>query len=206
MKFSNKVKIKPFIGKDYFKAEQKLLILGESAFGDHKGDKNLLVNVITDIKNGQETSYTQYRKTKVFFTKIFNLFKNKENCDKKTFWNKVSFYDYIQELMDYPGQIPPKNYFNDAEPPFFEILKKIEPDVVIVLGKRLYKNLHFEEINKISYTIESIPIKEYNLNGKMIYFGGINHPTGSRGFKLDIWKKLINKFIKKYIGVRPHFA
>jgi hypothetical protein len=205
MKFSGKVEIKPYIGGNYFNTSLKLLILGESAYDrDHEGDKDLLVNAITDIKNGKDTMYTKWPQTKRFYTKVFNLLNGESRWDNQSsFWDDVCFYDYVQKLMDRSKQKVPPEYYENARLPFFEVLKKTEPDIVIVLGKKgLYDNLppfDGEEGKKIKIRgiDEFIATWKYNINEKTIYAGRIQHPS-SYGFKKDIWTKLCSKFLNEY--------
>ncbi|MCL2128960.1 MAG: hypothetical protein FWH35_01220 [Treponema sp.] len=202
IKFSNRVKILPYVGEKYFEISPKVLILGESAFGDHEGDRKLLQNVINAIKNGIDNKYTEHAKTKSFYTKVMNLISDISDDNKLSFWNNVCFYDFIQVLLDGPSVIPPKEYFTNAEEPFFEIMEKLEPDLIIVLGQRLYKKLPYkeggEECKPFSENGIIMPIYKYKINKKSVYCCGINHPTGSHGFKKDIWKILIKKFRKIY--------
>jgi hypothetical protein len=203
VKFTNKIEIKPYIGKNYLKTSTKFFILGESAYGDHEGDKDLLVNAITDIKNGKDTDYTQYPQTKMFFTKVFNILNGEGYWDNQaSFWDDVCFYDYIQKIMDAPKQKIPSEYYENAEAPFFEVLKKIEPAIVIVLGIEFYKKLPSSNGEpgkniKIRGINECIETWKYNINGKNVCVAGIQHPS-SYGYKKDVWIKLYNKFLKEY--------
>jgi hypothetical protein len=204
MKFSNEVKIIPYIGKNYLNASPKLFILGESAYDvEHEGDKDLLVNAITDLKNGKDTKYTRYPQTKRFFTKVCNIFIDENHWDNpSSFWDDVCFYDYVQKIIDGPRQKIPSEYYKAAEPSFFEVLKKTKPDIVIALGTELYKKLpSFDgepgktiKIRGIDKVLETY---KYNIKGKAVCVGGIQHPS-SYGFKTDIWIKLCSNFLKEY--------
>jgi uracil-DNA glycosylase len=140
----------------------------------------------------------------MFFTKVFNLLNGESRWDNQSsFWDDVCFYDYVQKIMDVPEQKVPSEYYENAELPFFEVLKKIEPDIVIVLGKELFKELPPSDGEpgktiKIRGIDEFIETWKYTINGKTVYAGGrIQHPS-SRGFKKDIWIKLCSKFLKEY--------
>jgi hypothetical protein len=144
-------------------------------------------------------------KAKIFYTKVFNLLNGESRWDNQpSFWNDVCFYNYVQKLMDRSKQNVSSEYYENARLPFFEVLEKTEPDIVIVLGKGLYRNLppsDGEEGKKIRIRgmDEFIEIWKYNINEKTIYAGGgIQHPSFCGGFKKDIWTKLCSKFLNEY--------
>jgi hypothetical protein len=207
MRFSNYVKIRPYIGENYFNnsTKPKFLILGESAYDKkHKGDKDLLVNTITDIKNNKKTKYTKWPQTKRFYTKIYNLL-NGENRweDRASFWADVCFYDYIQEILDGSRQKVPSKLYKDAEKSYNEVIEKIKPDIIIVLGfSEKFNTLPIfgvkGKIIKIaSIEKECVLTRMVKINRKIIIACRLQHPS-SYGYKKGIWIKLFNKFLKEY--------
>ena len=202
IKFSEKVKILPWIGENYFNEKQKILILGISTYyKDVPSKKDCLNDLVKSICNGDK------RRGTVYWTKIENLLINKKENPEK-FWNRISYYSYIQEIMDGPKQKTPDEYWEYAKEPFIEILKKLMPDKVIVMGHEFFQNLpdNFEiqksfEIEKsIKKKGKELKIAYYFLMKrkfqKNIVFLGFCHPSRI-GFKNDEWRNLLNEYYKK---------
>jgi hypothetical protein len=208
MMFSDKVKINPHIGNNYFKVSPRILILGESAYDiKHKGDRDLLVNAINHIINGvKKSKYTKYPQTKRFFTKLYNLFNGKKYSDKKSFYDDICFYDYIQEILKTSREkLKDKiltKYFEEAKEPFEEIIKKLKPDIIIILGfSKTYSKLSFLQEEgktiKISNETKNVLTWKYKIKEKTIYICKIQHPSSYR-FEKEVWIKLYNKFLREY--------
>jgi hypothetical protein len=191
MKFSSKVKMQPCIGKNYKNEKIKILILGLSTYGrDKKNTKNHSKDIVNDIKTNDGQ----------FCVRINGIFKHEnESIDK--LWDRVVFQNYIQRVMDRPKQKNTKNDWENATEPFIEIITKLKPDVVAVIGFGTYDKLpifyrkHYKNIKKGKYAMK---ISKYNLLGKSIYFCRIRH-TASYGFILKNWKYMFQKFEKQLL-------
>jgi ABC-type Fe3+-hydroxamate transport system substrate-binding protein len=61
---------------------------------------------------------------------------------RREFWDSVAFYNYVQE---YAGESPDgtvtDEMWSKAKEPFLEVLEELKPDALLVLGKKLSKNL-----------------------------------------------------------------
>jgi hypothetical protein len=195
-KLSKKIKILPWIGENYLNEEHKILILGIStSYEDATSKKDCVIDLVRKICEGEKW------KEPVYWTKIANLLKNdKEKTED--FWNRISFYNYIQEIMEGPKQKTPKEYWEDAKEPFKEILKKLMPDIVIVTGYELFNNLpnEFDIQKPIKKNGKELKISYYfarwkNIQ-KSIAICGIWHPS-THGFKYTDWKNLLKKYYKE---------
>jgi uracil-DNA glycosylase len=196
IKFSRKVKILPWIGENYFNEKQKILILGMSTYyKDAPSKKDCINDLVKSICNGDR------RRGTVYWTKIENLLINKKENPEK-FWNRISYYSYIQEIMDRPKQKTPEEYWENAKEPFIEILKKLMPDKVIVMGYELFQNLpdKLEKEKSIEKNGKELKIASYFIKKKTIQkniiFLGICHPSRI-GNKYDDWKNLLKEYYKK---------
>ena len=106
--------------------------------------------------------------------------------------------------MEKPRQSPSKEQFSEAQIPFFEILEKNSPDVIIVWGKRLYNNLpqcgkQYPDLTLPSSLGKnhSVEIWAYEVKGKWIPIIAVNHPSGAYSYKK--WATAIRCFIIKYL-------
>jgi ABC-type Fe3+-hydroxamate transport system substrate-binding protein len=62
--------------------------------------------------------------------------------DRQEFWGKIAFYNYVQEFPSDRARVPPsERMWLEAKDPFLRTLMELEPDLVVVLGKRLSENL-----------------------------------------------------------------
>ena len=134
----SEVKFKPWIGDRYSDAELyglKILLVGESHYGDEPDDYS---KSTTDVVRwiGQDKRYG-------FFTKISNLLLNSghewlSDKERYDFWNKVAFYNYIQELAGKEARIrPTQGMWKNAVKPFLEVCKELAPDLIVFFGKEL---------------------------------------------------------------------
>jgi hypothetical protein len=138
-------KFKPWIGKNYHTNGLngiKILFLGESHYGKAGNEKaDTTINVIKRLALGEQ----RYHR---FFTTIakFALLKGAKNKiskkERKEFWESVAFYNYVQEFVGDKSRIrPTKEMWQSAKKPFCEILEELKPQLIVVLGKELNKNL-----------------------------------------------------------------
>jgi len=191
IKFSGKVKILPWIGQNYQKADSKLLVLGMSTYNKDDPKKNCVKIMAKKVRDGNREIWARY------WNRITDLLKN-ENEDVPNFWDRISFHNYIQEIMDEVKQKTPKEYWENAKEPFLEILSKLKPDLVIATGYELFYNLpdEFNIKKSIKKNGKELFISQYSLEGKNIDICGTWHPA-TPGFKYDDWRNLIKAFNKK---------
>jgi hypothetical protein len=192
-KFSHKIKILPWIGKNYFKACLKILVLGMSTYNQDDPKRTCVRIMVKKVSQGENKKWAMY------WIKIGNLLKNDDETITD-FWNRISFYNYIQEIMDEPKQKTPKDYWQNSKGPFNEILIKLNPDIVIVTGYETFKNLPDGYIgcDSIKYNGKELKIAKYKLDGKIINICALWHPA-TPGFKYSDWKTLLKKYYKKII-------
>ena len=151
----------PWVGKNYNNGylNKKILILGEShyceGYGKCNGCENFsknkkCYNTIEGVESflryqdGIPNSHTHYMNTYTKFTNFF-IFDWKDNDfdskEVKKFFDSVIFYNYVQEAVSSPDEPPTKQMFQNSENGFFEVLRKYNPDIIIVWGGRLWNNL-----------------------------------------------------------------
>lgn len=188
-----KLNFEPFIGSSYYNENLKILVLGES---HHFNSEDIIsfnenpVNYKNITQKVFEVFFAYKEKRKKFenwmntFTRFSNVFNNNYLNTEETikFWNAVSFYNYVQTPVDKNRKSPTINQFSDSHSVFLEILKKLKPNLIIVWGYRLWKNMPKNNLKKE--------------NGLDIYEGCpilvIPHPASSKLRYED------NEFIKTY--------
>jgi hypothetical protein len=195
--------IKP---KTYGKGELscRLLIVGESHY--HKGgtledQREFTRNTIQRVMDGQRSA---------FFTKVAGLF----NLNPSEFYPQVAFYNYLQQVMKKPRQpVSDTERRSDIDRRIFiEMLTKIRPDRVLILGKTNWRHLPSEYPDDPKSTLCEESILALALQGNLhsseqnaywyrtgsrswALVGAIDHPS-SRGFKPKHWRKWVKKFLE----------
>lgn len=220
LKWSDKVKFYPWIGKNYKNGVvgydengiiqygesegegKKILVLGEShyCYDESEAIPELTQEIIKDLID-PDSEWESYKNTYTKFIKSLTgyieelLFEDKEKA-----WQHVAFYNYVQVPISGARIAPEGKDFENSELAFWEILKKIKPDLIIVWGKRLYNNLPIENGSQsddleIEYEDQmyDTEIWSYNIDSNIMQVLPIVHP--SSGYYISYWNKMINKFV-----------
>ena len=192
----------PWVGQDYFDIPPKLLILGESHYarkedlGKMEEPRLLTINCVRDY------AYKKWNHS--FFTRISRIVSQKEasQIDRTSFWAQVAFYNYVQEIVGYnPRERPNETQWNSSKDALDEVLRKLTPNRVIILGKDLFYHLkesHFlssvEEIPAEKNTYKEGIIKSGDFKGEFI---SITHPSSPHFGKVTSWYKPLKDFLQK---------
>ena len=148
----------PWVGKEYDNQKLKLLIVGESHYyndEEHRKEQqgnesftSVLLQQYLDIK---ELRNDRGRWTK-FYTNTYNslahlLDISPHNTKPSEFWNKVVFYNYIQEFLSGVGvDIYPLYINNDVyKEALYKVIAQHNPDYVILLSDRLARLWKYEK-------------------------------------------------------------
>ena len=185
---------KPWKGKEYecyglFGV--KILLLGESHYGtcESESDKKIFTKkVVCSVI--EEKDKAGNKKKRPFFTKILRLVTLKQVVSteesRKEFWNKVAFYNYIQEFV--PKRKPPtKKMWANAGDHLLETIEELKPNVIVVLGVRLRKHL-LANLGKDKADKKFAIVKHsdggisYKKNGHHIMFAMVKHPAGGMSY------------------------
>ena len=157
---------RPWIGEKYeaegIEGGIQLLILGESHYGTPDPNDSTLTRRVVS-KYGQEDERM------AFFTKTAKLVLGHTSEDylsdseQRQFWDRVAFYNYVQE---YAGETPngtvTPEMWEDAEKPFLTVLEKLDPDALLILGKRLSKHVPEVKVESCVVTHPSSPRFSYD--------------------------------------------
>ena len=138
-----KIQFQPWIGECYHEANLyglRILLLGESHYGKGDEDSSFTKRVVR--KWGQDNRHR-------FFTTIakFILDQGKDGNlsteKKREFWENVAFYNYVQEIVaeEAREERPTPGMWKRSEKAYYQVLQELKPDLVVVLGKQLARNL-----------------------------------------------------------------
>jgi|ERR1039458_5482860 hypothetical protein len=162
------------------------------------------MRTVQDVVDGE------FRHT--FFTNIASLFGEGKNVSE--FWGKVAFYNFLQELLEKPRSLVTKEMRQNSnnQTLFFEMLCKLKPDYVLVLGKANWQFLPAMLSKNKPVICKESPLK-LELPGRLhedeikaywyptgvnswALIGAVQHPS-SYGFsakKLRPWVKRFQNF------------
>jgi len=132
----------PWIGAEYGSVGihgRRLLILGESHYESNPGEVNVATQGTLTLECIQRA--IQGDAGFGFYSKIADAvsgetLRTPEQCSG--FWKRVTFYNYVQRLLNTAGERPSKADLSSAAPAFFDLLRLVEPDAVLVTGKAVW--------------------------------------------------------------------
>lgn len=194
---------KPWIGQFYGTNSscfnKKILIVGDSHYCEKNcsdcGDKryseqccNFTEETISDYLS--QTNSDSWTKT---FTKFMNsLVINKEDYDRNTAWNSVSFYNFLQIAAgDAPRQTAEYSYLNKKNlTAFIQVIRNLNPDVIITWGNKVWDSLpnDFGYGQAVASTIFSQGHFSYPFKEKHITLIGVTHPSSA--YKSDFFNNI----------------
>jgi hypothetical protein len=192
------VKFEPWIGDHYQQAPlgKRILILGESHYD---WDSDNPINDKPDTTSIVIQKQLDGDYTKAFWTHIAKAFLNHNPTldEKREFWHSVAFYNYVQSSAGFGARVTPSSdQWTSSEPAFFEILEALQPQLMVVLGYRLWERLP----NANCEAGQKIPGAEHVNTCRYVYQTGnclaisLKHP--SSGFNGMTWHAPISNAIK----------
>lgn len=156
----------PWVG-DRFSSlafDQRLLIVGESHYHD---------NTPGSIEKHNSSNFTRqvieelaierlYYGTKIFPNLHRALFRNDE-FDSPTFWNLVSFYNFIQRPMETNKGRPSYDDFYKSWFPFLEIIRILRPKTCLFIGTSAANSLT-EALKETDFVTDVVKREDYISN------------------------------------------
>ncbi len=194
----------PWIGKEYFKAENniKLLLLGESHYvpeGEEEDplyDKNTWTREFI-LKEGINS--TDSKKVNPLVKNIEKAIYLKENISnemKLKLWETVVYFNLIQKLLSSRMKRPDGDDIIMGWKVFINVIDIIKPNICIVLGKSSYGTLGHLKANLMNELDVSFNksngnncahIKRNDFETKLLF---IRHPSAY--FSWERWGRIIN--------------
>lgn len=181
----------PWIGKDYFNSNKRLLIIGESHYSDGISDEAFLHNQQLAAKNDftRNTIYqTQIQKAYEHkpLKNLFSALFGGAIIDQNKVWSQLAYYNFVQRSMNYSNINGQKNTeqptikdFDKGWETFIEVAKILKPTDCIFIGvraaepfERMMDKLNIKrtdrivhpEINNVSPRTASITIDGHQIN------------------------------------------
>lgn len=189
----------PWVGDDYASGKRfgkRVMILGEAHYQWDHDIEPYPELTRTAIRN-QITGAHSY----AFWTRIVSaFFGHKPNlAEKQDFWRSVAFYNYVQKNVGHgPRVAPTDEMWTRSEAPFKGVLHELAPQVLIVLGYRLWNripDLDGAEDQPIDGANQTRTWRYPLPQGGSCLAYGIRHP--SSGFTGSKWQPHILEVIKR---------
>lgn len=202
----------PWVGHDYFKSERRILIIAESHYVK-EGSKNIELQKKEVVKNKLETRQCVAEcpvcdewKNSMYNNLHRCLFctSNLQETDREKLWNNLVFYNFIQNPMDYSGELwekerPDWNAFYDGWRIFVEIVKIVKPTECLFVGVTAsnFFNQYMIDHNIEHSNVESLDKigKTYGrkhsitIDGRVVPIIGIQHT--SHHFEWERWNHFL---------------
>ena len=181
---------KPWIGPNFDKQTPRILILGESHYGDAHIKWNYPVEekTVRSIQEQMVNAWPSKFHTKVVAMLIGHLPTVEE---KKQFWNSVAYHNLIAEPL-LAARIPPTNaQWIHSVATLPQVFEELKPEYCICLGYRMWGVLkHRVEHTSIQVSSDIGPCGAFWSDELKCVFHGIKHPSG-RGYKRAEWHRHI---------------
>ena len=196
------IRFKPFIGKEYQKEDFKILILGESHYfndedfsaylNKEKRIESITINVVNRFLNYKKTGAQKesWMKTYTTFSNVF-AGKKQSNIETINFWEKCSFYNYVQAPTKGTRISPMKEEFNLSVDALNAVVEEIKPDLIFFWGNRLWNNFPKDNYNSLTVGDDKVHFLKFSYNLPIMV---VPHPSSSK------FNYGLNENIKKYMN------
>lgn len=190
------IRFHPWVGSRYRSGgpwKRRLLVLGESHYSGNKREPRTLTQDLT-------LGYIHGRHSHPFWTRTAQVVTGEpvDRLDRSGFWNSVAFHNYVQEIVARsPRRAPTADAWRRSEQPFHEVLRALKPDVILVLGVRLWSWLPDTGRNESPITMDSRERDCYSYptaRGRRAMATFINHPS-SFGFRWQDWHPVVERLL-----------
>lgn len=200
----------PWEGNNYERSVfgLRLLIVGHSHYSECPISE-LPTSFTQDVfRRARDGEFAQSRGT---FSALERTFKP---LRKEAFnlWNEIAFYNYLQSWIGTSSSdIPPLKAFHEAPSPqaLVEVLHKLRPEVVLILGTGLFKTLSENESGPVlKVDTQSYPTWRYATgDGDFALAIGIKHP--GKFYPAQSWTPVIEaaiEYVKRNRNGGHHIA
>lgn len=204
-----RVFFEPWVGGNYNTGgifNKKILVLGESHYCANPecknkcGFKDFPDGGCEDFTQNTVHDYLDPKKERNTWMPTYLKFERSLVGDyttpekSKEIWNSIAFYNYLQVALTEARKAGSKEDYEDSKEPFFEVINKLQPDLIIIWGVRLFYKLPEEGWTEGDpLIIDGYDVKNgyYQLNnGNKVRCIAVYHP--STGYSWDWWYKVIS--------------
>ena len=187
----NAIFFEPWIGADYRRLQDQLNrrvlqpdtwaypfhVIAESHYGEaHENVPGLTRRIVEDCG-----FHSNHGKCSAFFAKLLKIVSAEEHpeLERADHWRKLAFSNFIQDLLSGPRIAPNREQWDRGRRAFPEQLKLSTPQVLLVAGQRLWRELPTD----FSFPLEpmqSLRRPDVWVNEARAYIyevGGVRHMT-----------------------------
>ena len=167
----NGVQWSPYIGGQYFSSPFRILLVGESHYGNPNDSNDLSNNpdftkLMVKELGIEKMNYNNIK----LFNKINALLNYNSN---EEVWQKIGFYNFIQEVMSEKTIRPNKEHFINGWKSFCHVLDALKPDLCIFIGTEAANTFESSFDNNKNYFISNLNYGE-KINGTYLRTATIN--------------------------------
>ncbi len=200
----NGVKWAPHIGANYFSSPFRILLVGESHYGNPNDSNDLSNNpdftkLMVKELGIEKMNYNNIK----LFNKINALLNYNSN---EEVWQKIGFYNFIQEVMPEKTIRPKKEHFVNGWKSFAHVLDALKPDLCIFIGSEAAKSFEESFNNNKDYFISNLTYGE-KINGTYLRtatIDDINKKTTQLIFIKHLSKfASVSKWREKILEISP---
>tara|TARA_R110001583_G_scaffold88690_3_gene229740 strand:- start:1628 stop:2302 length:675 start_codon:yes stop_codon:yes gene_type:complete len=193
----------PYTGKDYFKSNIRILIIGESHY--EKGvdiEKYKNKNFTNHVVNNHAIKGLKHSK---LFSNLHKALFAEQKFNRQKLWDNLAFYNFVQRSMDSNKKRPSKEDFVKGWLTFFQIVESLKPTHCLFVGvgaSKWLKNVRPDEMikkcdNKINNTFPRKVSLKINDNAPInVIF--IKH--SSQYFSWSIWNEFLQNEMKEELN------
>ena len=210
------VVFRPWVGSRYKDGGilgQRILVLGESHHCDEIGQDGLCQFKCHSFeKLPRCTSFTERVINDVIYNYVGTRDQQTFICFERAifgavpdqkwredFWQSVVFYNFLQYAQSGPSRKLEQSKEGSIDA-FYEVLKTLNPDKIIIWGRRLFGILPDKDREYSCIELcngEKTDMWIYTIDGKEIPAMNVLHPCSSRGKKWAYWHQFYEQFLKK---------
>jgi hypothetical protein len=185
--------IEPWVGENYENPRilpYRTLIVGESNYTDNPNQftPHIVINCVGDDLTGDDPSGFGR-----FATKLRRIiFGVEHDMGPACFWPHVAFYNFVQYLVgDAARQRPTQEMWRASVPAFGQVIEKLNPERILVLGLENWRNL----LQSVPHQMVSEYQAKIEVGNKVILAGYVFHPSSS--LKYSDWNPIAQELLLK---------
>lgn len=201
----------PWIGKNYLISNFKILLIGDTHYGNTKESIDIHDSEMFTREIIEEMPINRWYYNVKFYQNLHLALFGNDVFKTQNFWINISFYNFIQTTMQGHDQVPSNKNFKDGWNSFYKVIDIIKPTVCIFLGVRSLNNYHtnvhgkYDAYNHVNHKKinNAIPRNFVLSDGKHdIKVIGIKHP--SKYFSWIVWNNYLNSTLPNEITWLKH--
>jgi len=195
----------PWIGDAYQRGIRdglRLLILGESHYGDDRDDEvpdSQSTNIVVRGHLAEPSKFRLFRALEQLITGA----RLQDSSAREALWQRVIFYNFVQRLLRSrrPEHRPTHDDWNVGRAAFVRLLREHRPEAVLVVGTTTWN----EGLSQAGF-VDSRPLNDDPTTGLYEWQVApghstlatwVPHPTGSFGFSAAKWRPRVSVLLDR---------